>query len=357
MAREQDVFKSSPPVFIQANHFVYGQGASWFACLKAADRPQELVCYKLFPEILSQKCQYFADALKLHDNSCSLLGTDLAHPFVLPAMVVNADFFCALTVWFGEVAEAEENCSRFWTSVLCVSFLLQAENTEKKALKKLKSFNSEQFTPAAKLSIARDCSVSNWVDASFSALITAPWSEMTTVEAKMLGPSILLLIAQTKGKDDIWEADCCICTRNWPSQWWNAIAPLILHPDEPLLIQELFQKLQAPDMHLSAVCDRCLSSTVTAALSTHGDKLGNFEDNNRTRALAKLKQIIGGVAYDRPPAGFHNCIGDHSAQQQPPQKPAGQGQPPPPPPPPPGPPPGPPPRQPPAPRGPPPART
>ncbi|KAF9038869.1 hypothetical protein BDZ89DRAFT_1129614 [Hymenopellis radicata] len=265
MLLDRDAFlRSGPFVFKVAEKFVYDNiGGLWFACIKSDDCMHELVCYKLIPDILKDRSAYFQDALGLDDGSCSLLGKDKLHPYVLPQMIVKKDWECILLLWFGELSQTEEESADFWRSVLTVSIVLQARISEERARRYLERFNSTEFRPATKLSAACECNIAKWISPSFTELLGKPWSYWTINDTATLGAPLVLLIAKTRENiqnmrsglafntpEFVSAGNACTrtpadCEAAWPAQWWSSIACLLLHPDTPLTIHALFAKAQA----------------------------------------------------------------------------------------------------------------
>lgn len=57
------------------------------------------------------------------------------------------------------------------------------------------------------------------------------------------------------------------CRARWEVEWWHGIAKMLMHPDQPMSIAELFDRLGNIALNIDGMCRFCSDVTVQAVLA------------------------------------------------------------------------------------------
>ncbi|KAF9023989.1 hypothetical protein BDZ89DRAFT_1069529 [Hymenopellis radicata] len=296
----------------------YEDGTLFVACLD--DTGLSGITFGIHRDILKKKCIFFSDLFDLSHPGAPLFGTKTNCPLLIPSMIALKDFRYLLRFWYNELTSGQEALPETWIAILQAAVPLIAEETAKRAVRQLDAFKSSQFAPALKLHLASTCEIEKWIPDAFRALLVVPISEE---DADLLGVYVLHVITTTKEK--ILRArslaafsipayvrpvvpEICHgrlgsdCEARWTAEWWHGTAKMLMHPDTPMSIGDLFKKLDM-GIHISGMCQPCLHSTVDALLAK--TELRSCEERIILKALDRVKELCTGNQRTKPVAKSH----------------------------------------------------
>lgn len=132
------------------------------------------------------------------------------------------------------------------------------------------------FSPVLCLELARAYRIDTWIDPGFRELVKFPIVTITLDDASRVGMITFFHLVLTKSKIEelqkgmayncppvIHSSDCqnaTECELAWSNEWWDGLAPCLLHPDTVYSGREVLASLER--LSIADVGDGCHEETL-----------------------------------------------------------------------------------------------
>ncbi|KAG6374553.1 hypothetical protein JVT61DRAFT_3898 [Boletus reticuloceps] len=235
--------------------------------------------YWLYPGLLALRSLVLDSVLLLPSQesqrntvAATIEGSCDENPIILHS-IIRREFDYLLTFLFGGYA-GEEHRQEFLVSVLKLSAFFEINHGYQYAIAELTCLLP--LKSSLKLQLGRLYRVDHWVEPALRDMMARPLLSISCTEAHHMGLDYFYILSHTKAvveenyqaiaytEPNLIQPDGCLtqlqCAAVWKDEWWNGVAPQLLHPETPCRRDDLLVLLDQTD--IPGLCNLCKEATL-----------------------------------------------------------------------------------------------